>query len=105
VNPTVKYTLARIGIFVVVLLALWPVELDLLLKLAIAVLFSAAVSWFALRGMRDEVAHQVEGALEKRKSEKEKLRAALAGEDEPHTPEEIAEAAEAQKRKDDGAQG
>jgi hypothetical protein len=99
VNPAVKYTLARLGLFAVVMLALWPVNLDILLKLAIAVLFSAALSFFLLRRMRDEVAHQVEGAMVKRRSEKDRLRSALAG-DEPHTPEEIAEAAAARQDRD-----
>jgi hypothetical protein len=96
VNPAVKYTLARLGLFAAVLLALWPVSLDILLKLAIAVLFSAALSWFLLRRMRDEVTGQVEGAMAKRKADREKLRAALAGE-EAHTPQEIAEAESAAK--------
>lgn len=82
VNPAVKYTLARLGLFAAVLLLLLPVPgVDILLKLMIAVLVSAALSWFLLRGMRDQVAGQVERAVERRRAEKEKLRAALAGDE------------------------
>jgi hypothetical protein len=97
VNPAVKYTLARLGILAVVLLALWPVNMNVLLKLAVAVLFSAAASWFLLRGLRDEVTKRVEGSMARRTAEREKLRAALAGE-QHHTPEEIAEAAAAREK-------
>lgn len=77
-----KYTLARLGLFVVVLLALLPVsQLSLLLKLMIAILASAVLSWFLLRRMRDQVADQVEGAMIRRREQKEKLRSALAGDE------------------------
>ena len=82
VSPAIKYTLARLGLFVVVLLALLPVPaLDMLLKLMIAVLVSAVASWFLLRRMRDQVADRIEQSMDRRRQEKEKLRAALAGED------------------------
>jgi mannitol-specific phosphotransferase system IIBC component len=81
VNPAIKYTLARLGIFVVVLLALLPIPaLDTLVKLMIAVLVSAVASWFLLRRMRDQVADRIEESMERRREQKEKLRAALAGE-------------------------
>lgn len=84
-SPAVKYTLGRIGLFVAVLLALWPVALDIFLKLILALLFSAALSFFFLRGWRDEMAYQLAESAERRKAEKERLRAALAGEDEEPT--------------------
>ncbi|MEO3928316.1 DUF4229 domain-containing protein [Micromonosporaceae bacterium B7E4] len=80
-SPAVKYTLGRIGLFVAVALALWPVEMNIFLKLMLAVAFSAALAFFLLRGWRDEMAQQLAGAAEKRRAEKERLRAALAGED------------------------
>ena len=55
-SPAVKYTLGRIGLFVVVLLVLWPLDLDILLKLMVAVLVSAGLSFFVLRKLRDEMA-------------------------------------------------
>ena len=85
-NPTVKYTLGRIALFVVVLLALWPVDLDLLLKLMLAVLFSAALAFFLLRGWRDEMAQQLAEAADRRRREKQRLQAALAGEEHSEGP-------------------
>jgi hypothetical protein len=79
----VKYTLGRIGLFVLVALALWPVSLNLFLKLMLALAFSAAASFFLLRRWRDEMAQQLAAAADRRKTEKERLRAALSGEDQP----------------------
>ncbi|HEX6968176.1 MAG TPA: DUF4229 domain-containing protein [Micromonosporaceae bacterium] len=81
-SPAVKYTLGRIGLFVAILLAFWPVDIDIFLKLILALLFSAALSFFLLRQWRDEMANQLAAAAERRKAEKERLRSALAGEDE-----------------------
>jgi Protein of unknown function (DUF4229) len=83
VSPAVKYTLGRIGLFVAVLLALWPVELNIFVKLLLALAFSAALSLFLLRGWRDEMGQQLADAAERRRAEKERLRSALSGEDEP----------------------
>jgi hypothetical protein len=83
VTPTVKYTLARIGLFVVVFAALIPVPIDIFLKLILALAFSAAVSFFFLRGWRDQMAQQLADAVDKRRTEKAKLRTALAGDEEP----------------------
>ena len=81
-NPAIKYTLARLGLFVVALAVLLPIPvMDVLLKLMIAVLVSAVASWFLLRRMRDQVADRIEESMGRRRDEKEKLRAALAGED------------------------
>lgn len=80
-SPAVKYTLGRIGLFVIVVLALWPVDINIFLKLMIAVIFSAALSWFLMRGWRDEMAQQIAESAERRRSEKERLRSALAGDD------------------------
>ncbi|MFV2022144.1 DUF4229 domain-containing protein [Micromonospora sp. LOL_023] len=82
-SPAVKYTLGRIGLFVVVVLALWPIDLNIFLKLMIAVIFSAALSFFLLRGWRDDMAQQIAGVAERRRAEKDRLRSALAGDDHP----------------------
>ncbi|MEH1012385.1 DUF4229 domain-containing protein [Micromonospora sp. CPCC 206060] len=82
-SAAVKYTLGRIGLFVVVFLALLPVDLNFFLKIMLALVFSAAASFFLLRGWRDEMAEEMAGAAERRRTEKERLRAALAGDDEP----------------------
>ncbi|MEV4753491.1 DUF4229 domain-containing protein [Micromonospora sp. NPDC049559] len=81
-SAAAKYTLGRVGLFVVVVLALWPVQMNLFLKLMVALAFSAAVSFFLLRGWRDQMAQQLASAAERRKAEKERLRSALAGDDE-----------------------
>lgn len=82
-GPVLKYTLARIGLFAVVaavLLAL-PIDLNALLLLAIAVLVSAALSFVLLRGVRDQVAERVAQAAAERAERRERLRSALAGDD------------------------
>ena len=87
-NPTLKYTLGRLGVFLAVLAGLWLVPLNIWLKLMLALIFSAAISAFLLRGWRDEVTAQVATAMERRRVEKERLRAALAGEAEDEGEEE-----------------
>jgi hypothetical protein len=82
-SPVIKYTLARVGLFVAVFAALLPVSLDIFVKLLIALVASAGFSFILLRGLRDQVANQMASAAERRKAEKERLRAALAGDDEP----------------------
>ncbi|MDG4763265.1 DUF4229 domain-containing protein [Solwaraspora sp. WMMD406] len=84
-SPAVKYTLGRIGLFAVVVLALWPIDMNIFLKLMIAVIFSAALSFFLMRGWRDEMAQQIAESAERRRAEKDRLRSALAGDDEPDT--------------------
>ncbi|MGX4657294.1 DUF4229 domain-containing protein [Micromonospora sp. SCSIO 07396] len=82
-SAAVKYTLARIGLFLVVVAALWPVGMNLFLKLMVALIFSAAASFFLLRGWRDQMAEEVAAAAERRRAEKDRLRSALAGDDHP----------------------
>ncbi|MFD0784887.1 DUF4229 domain-containing protein [Micromonospora azadirachtae] len=81
-SAAVKYTLGRIGLFVLVLAALWLVDINVFLKLMLALVFSAALSFFLLKGWRDEMAEEMAGAAQRRREEKQRLRAALAGEDE-----------------------
>jgi hypothetical protein len=82
-NPVVRYTLARLGLFLVLflVLALIPIPLNIFVKALIALLLSAAASYFLLRGMRDEVATQLSGAVERRAEQKQRLRDALAGDE------------------------
>ncbi|WP_018222438.1 DUF4229 domain-containing protein [Salinispora pacifica] len=84
-SAAVKYTLGRIGLFVVVLAALWFVELNLFIKLMVALIFSAALAFFLLRPWREEMAEEMAAAAERRRAEKERLRSALAGEDDAGT--------------------
>jgi len=83
VSAAVKYTLGRIGLFVGVLAALWFVEMSMFLRLMLALISSAALSFFLLRGWRDEMAGEMAEASDRRRAEKERLRSALAGDDQP----------------------
>ncbi|MEU5950279.1 DUF4229 domain-containing protein [Micromonospora sp. NPDC047465] len=86
-SAAVKYTLGRIGLFVAVLAALWLVDMNLFVKLMLALAFSAAASFFLLKGWRDEMAVEMAEAAERRRTEKERLRSALAGDDQdPDAP-------------------
>ncbi|WP_089154571.1 DUF4229 domain-containing protein [Micromonospora sp. NBS 11-29] len=82
-SAAVKYTLGRIGLFVGVLAALWFVEMNMFLRLMVALISSAALSFFLLKGWRDEMAGEMAEAAERRRGEKERLRSALAGDDQP----------------------
>ncbi len=83
-NPVLRYTLARVALFAVCVgLVFLPPGLNPLLKLLIALLVSSVASFFLLRQWRDEVAEQLSTSSRRRLDEKERLRAALAGEDEP----------------------
>lgn len=77
-----RYTVGRIALFLLVLLPLWPLDIDVLLKLMIAVLASAGLSYVVLRRWREEVAQHLAAAAERRRAQKRRLRSALAGEDE-----------------------
>jgi hypothetical protein len=80
-SPAVKYTLGRLGLFVVVFVLLLPVPLAFLVKAMIALLASAAFSYFLLAKWRNEMAEQLGTVAERRKAEKARLRAALAGDE------------------------
>lgn len=80
-SPAVKYTLGRLGLFVVVFALLLPVPLAFLVKAMIALLASAAFSYFLLAKWRNEMAGQLGTVAERRQAEKARLRAALAGDE------------------------
>lgn len=80
-KPAVKYTLGRLGLFILVYLALVPVPLNVLVKLMVALLASAGFSMILLRKWRDEMASQLEQVATRRSAEKQRLRAALAGDE------------------------
>lgn len=83
-NPVVKYTLGRLGLFALcalVFLAI-PVPVNLFIKLMGALLASIALQFVVLRTWRLEMTSYVDQAMARRRAEREKLRAALAGEDE-----------------------
>jgi hypothetical protein len=82
-SPAIKYTLARAGMFVVFAVALQPLHMNLLVQLTIALAVTAVVSYFLLRKWRDEMAVNIERSMSHRRQEKQRLRAALSGDDEP----------------------
>lgn len=77
-----KYTLGRLALFALAAAALLPFGLDLLVTLMIALLVSMVLSYVLLRTWREELAVQIEESRQRRREEKDKLRRALAGEDE-----------------------
>jgi hypothetical protein len=90
VSPMSKYALGRIGLFVAVaapLILIFP-KMNVLLTLMIAVLVSAALAFFLLRRWREEVGEHMLANSRKKAAEKEKLRAALAGDDETNEKDE-----------------
>ncbi|RZU51476.1 uncharacterized protein DUF4229 [Krasilnikovia cinnamomea] len=80
-SASIKYTLGRLGLFVVVFVLLLPVPLNLLVKAMIALVASAGFSYFLLARWRNEMAEQLAGAADRRRAEKNRLRAALAGDE------------------------
>ena len=82
-NPALKYTLGRVGLFVVCALLLLPVPLNIWVKLMVAVVVSFALQFVVLRKWRLEMIGQVDASMARRRQEKQQLRAALAGEEKP----------------------
>ena len=80
-GPTIKYTLGRFGLFIVVFALLLPVPLNILVRAMIALIASAGFSYFLLAKWRNEMAEQLGSAAQRRQAEKNRLRAALAGDD------------------------
>jgi membrane protein implicated in regulation of membrane protease activity len=84
VNPALKYFLGRVGLFLVVavpVVLLLPRSMNPLLKLMIALVVSAVLSYFVLRRWRDEVAERMSDNARRRREERDQLRSALAGDD------------------------
>lgn len=87
-NPGLKYALARMGIFAacaVPAMLLLPAGMSSLLKIMIALVVSAGLSFVLLKRLRDEVAQRMSANARNRVEQKQRLRAALAGEDEAAT--------------------
>lgn len=98
-NPALKYTLGRIGLFVAAFLVMLPIPIDnIFLKLVLALIISSALSWFVLRGWREQYSLQLQKAVEKRRSDKDKLRSALAGDDEADHPTDGSDTKDTDKR-------
>jgi uncharacterized protein DUF4229 len=81
-SPAVKYTLGRLGLFVLIFVLLLPLPLNILVKAMLALLVSAILAYFLLSDWRNRMGEQLAGAASRRTAEKERLRAALAGDEE-----------------------
>ena len=80
--PMVKYTLARVGMWVVLTFVLNAILHNVILCALISAVVTAIAGFFLLSKWRNEVASTLETSITKRRAEKEKLRSALAGDDE-----------------------
>ena len=82
-SPFVKYTLARLGLFglAAATMLVVPLDISVPLKLMIAILVSAALAFFLLKGLREEASVQAVGLAQRRSEKRERLRAALNGDD------------------------
>ena len=81
-SATLKYTFGRLGLFVLVFAMLFPTPLNILVKAMVALLLSAVLGYFLLARWRNEMAEQLSAGAARRAAEKERLRAALAGDEE-----------------------
>jgi hypothetical protein len=81
-SPAYKYTAGRFILFGAVLGLLFPLPLNILVKAMIALVVSAVLSYFLLQRWRNEMAEHIGSAVSRRQQEKQRLRAALAGDEE-----------------------
>jgi hypothetical protein len=80
-SPFVKYTLGRVGLFVAIALVLWPVPLNLFVKLMIALIVSFGLQFVVLRKWRLQMMEHVDQSVARRRAARDELRSALAGDD------------------------
>ncbi|WP_083448798.1 DUF4229 domain-containing protein [Actinoplanes rectilineatus] len=99
-SPAFKYTLGRFGLFLAAFVLLWPVPLNPLVKVMVAFVASAALSFLLLRRWRDEMAEQLGSVAAKRTAEKQRLRSALAGDEDAAAAGDRVAAADAVKTTD-----
>lgn len=81
-SPAFKYSYGRLGLFVVAFLLLLPLPLNILVRAMIALVVSAVSSYFVLARWRNQMGEQLSTVASRRSAEKERLRAALAGDEE-----------------------
>jgi hypothetical protein len=80
-SPAFKYSYGRLGLFLLCFLLLMPTPLNVLVKAMVALLVSAVLGFFVLRKWRNQMGEQLNSAASRRTAEKQRLRAALAGDD------------------------
>ena len=80
-SPVLKYTLGRLGLFLLVVLLLMPVPIDIMLKFMIAVGASFVLQFVLLRRWRVQMVSHVDRSVVQRRAAREVLRRALAGDE------------------------
>ena len=96
-SPAVKYTLGRIGLFLAALALLTLTPLNFLVQVMVAFVASAALSFLLLRKWRDEMAEHLGTIAARRAAEKDRLRSALAGDEDAAAEGDRVTAAETNK--------
>jgi uncharacterized protein DUF4229 len=79
-NPVVKFYLYRVALIAVIAVPLM-FFINALLALAIGLLASMLLGFVLLRGQREAMIDHIDAAAKRRKEEKQRLRAELAGDD------------------------
>lgn len=79
-NPVAKYFLARLGLFAVISVPLM-FFMNTLLALAVGLLGSMVLGFVLLKGQREAMIDHIDEGVKRRKEEKRRLRAELAGDD------------------------
>jgi hypothetical protein len=80
VNPVAKYFLTRLALFAAIAVPL-AFLINLLLALAAALLGSMILGFVLLRGQREAMIDHIDQGVRRRREEKARLRAELAGDD------------------------
>jgi hypothetical protein len=81
-SAALKFTLGRLGLFLLVfVLLILTLPLNIFVAAMIALVVSFGLSFFLLAKWREEMGEQLAGAAGRRAAEKERLRAALAGDE------------------------
>ncbi|HEV7754273.1 MAG TPA: DUF4229 domain-containing protein [Mycobacteriales bacterium] len=81
-NPALTYSAGRVALFLAVAALLYLVGFRTFALLLLALAISMPLSYVLLRRQREAFGEQVARRVEHRRVEKEKLRAALRGDDE-----------------------
>lgn len=81
-KPFIQYNLLRLGLFAIALGLVWFLPLGLLAQLMLAIVASGVASLFLLKRVRDRVAEDLSTGVQRRRAERDRLRSALAGDDE-----------------------
>lgn len=79
-NPVAKYFLARLGLFAAVSVPLM-FFMNALLALAVGLLASMLLGFVLLKGQREAMVDHIDEGVKRRREEKQRLRAELAGDD------------------------